>query len=147
MDYKISIPRPCHEDWNTMAPAEKGKFCSQCGITVLDFTGVPNEDIIVFLNQNKGSKTCARLRPEQLSETTVTIPRKALFSQTRFINIFLLALLISMGSTLFSCSKKDQGFPLGELSTPEDMKRFDSVRRAHDSLTIELRNDSLKAKL
>lgn len=33
---KISIPKPCHENWDQMSPAEKGKFCGICSKNVTD---------------------------------------------------------------------------------------------------------------
>ncbi len=43
---KIIIPAPCHENWDSMTPDEKGRFCSVCSKTVRDFRNAPDEEII-----------------------------------------------------------------------------------------------------
>jgi hypothetical protein len=104
MNSQFSVPKPCHENWDAMTPAEQGRFCSVCSKSVTDFTQMSNEEIVIYLRQNSGSRVCGRFRNDQLEEqVAINIPRKVLYSQTKFINVFLLALLISMGSMLFSC--------------------------------------------
>ncbi|WP_157588794.1 hypothetical protein [Psychroserpens burtonensis] len=46
----INIPKPCHEDWNQMTTQQKGRHCSSCEKTVIDFTSKTNEQIVkIFL--------------------------------------------------------------------------------------------------
>src|ERR1700756_4455260 len=42
----IQIPKPCHQDWNTMEPNEQGRHCLQCCKTVVDFTNQEPEEIM-----------------------------------------------------------------------------------------------------
>jgi hypothetical protein len=63
---KISIPQPCHEGWQNMLPAEKGRFCQTCQKCVIDFSEYTDTEIIKYLTQNTG-KTCGRFSPEQLN--------------------------------------------------------------------------------
>jgi hypothetical protein len=62
---KISIPKPCSENWNQMNPSEKGRFCTSCQTQVINFKGMPVEEIKHFLEQNTGS-TCGRFSTEQI---------------------------------------------------------------------------------
>lgn len=41
MKYKISINKPCQENWNGMSPTQQGAFCAVCKKDVVDFTNLP----------------------------------------------------------------------------------------------------------
>lgn len=104
---KISITEPCHEDWNKMLPDEKGKFCNLCSKSVIDFTTKSQTEISTYLIQNSDKKICGRFKKSQLDSLTIQIPRQIFYSQTQYHKIFLLALFISMGTILFSCTDKN----------------------------------------
>lgn len=107
MNSHFSVPKPCHENWNAMTPAEQGRFCSVCSKNVTDFTQMSNEEIVVYLRKNSSNGVCGRFRNDQLQQKiAINIPNRVLYSQTKFRNIFLLALLVTMGSTLVSCMGK-----------------------------------------
>lgn len=42
---KITISKPCHEDWDAMTPHEKGRFCSVCTKPVQDFRESSDDEI------------------------------------------------------------------------------------------------------
>lgn len=65
--FKISIPQPCTEDWNTMTPTEKGKFCSSCQKEVFDFTDKLDSEIAKIMSKNKHG-LCGRFRASQLQQ-------------------------------------------------------------------------------
>ena len=70
---QISIPSPCHEDWQRMTPAEKGRFCDSCQKKVHDFTASPDREIVAAFA--KDSRLCGRFRGDQLNRELV-IPKK-----------------------------------------------------------------------
>ena len=116
----FSIPKPCHENWDAMTPAEQGRFCSLCAKTVVDFTGMEDAEITIYLKSKKNNSVCGRFTNKQLEEkTSVSIPKKVLYSQTKFVNVFLLALMVTMGSMLFSCKNNDY-MTTGEVALIED---------------------------
>ncbi|MES2575039.1 MAG: hypothetical protein V4572_08850 [Bacteroidota bacterium] len=112
--FKVSIPQPCHEDWNKMTPDETGRFCSVCTKGVVDFTHKNSTEIQEYLIQNKGQKVCGRFRNEQINKFDIQIPQSVLTQRRSFHKAFLLALFVVMGSTLFSCKNHNNGF-LGEV--------------------------------
>jgi len=116
MKSQFSVPKPCHENWNAMTPDEQGRFCSLCSKSVTDFTQMSDDEITIYLKMNNGSSVCGRFRSSQLQKGSISIPKKVLYSQTKFVNVFLLALLITMGSMLFSC--KEENHLIGEIAEP-----------------------------
>nr|WP_143916704.1 energy transducer TonB [Aquimarina algiphila]TSE08270.1 hypothetical protein FOF46_12800 [Aquimarina algiphila] len=105
--YKISIPKPCHEDWNTMTPSEKGRFCDSCAKTVIDFTTMSSLHIQDFLAENKSKKICGHFKKTQLDTIHISIPIHIIKTKHTFKRSFLLALLIVMGTTLVNCTNHD----------------------------------------
>ncbi|WP_131707575.1 hypothetical protein [Chryseobacterium angstadtii] len=61
---KLTISKPCHENWDTMSPDEKGKFCSVCSKVVKDFTNFSDEELLA--NFNSDEKVCGRFTQDQL---------------------------------------------------------------------------------
>ncbi|MBB6330770.1 TonB-dependent SusC/RagA subfamily outer membrane receptor [Chryseobacterium sediminis] len=63
---KITIPKPCHENWNTMSPEEKGRFCTVCSKTVQDFRKASDDDIIDVFSK-ASEEICGNFNPSQLN--------------------------------------------------------------------------------
>ncbi|MBF8149833.1 energy transducer TonB [Winogradskyella sp. F6397] len=105
--YSISIPKPCHKDWSQMTPNEKGRFCQSCSKSVIDFTTMSQHEIQEYLAANEGKKLCGRFKISQLEHIRIKIPQQIIQQQTSFHKVFLLALLIAMGTTLLNCSDQN----------------------------------------
>lgn len=105
--YKITIPEPCHENWDEMIPNENGRFCMSCSKTVVDFSSMFPEEIQHYFAENQNKKICGRFKKSQLDSITIQIPSLVLYSQTNYYKMFLLALFVAMGTTLFSCADKE----------------------------------------
>jgi hypothetical protein len=70
MSVKITIPSPCHEDWNAMTPKDKGRHCDSCAKTVVDFTTWQPQAILLHFKINKN--VCGRFTEDQLNEPIPT---------------------------------------------------------------------------
>jgi len=70
--YILQIPKPCRENWHEMRPDDDGRYCLHCAKTVVDFTGMSDEQIIAFLEDSHG-KICGRLNEKQGSGTTCAV--------------------------------------------------------------------------
>lgn len=136
---KPYIPKPCHEDWNAMSPEAKGRFCGMCAKTIIDFTAMDDGQVQSYLLKNRDKKVCGRFRQEQLDVVKVTIPTSVFYGQTQFRKMFILALLIVMGSTLLSCNGRQvMGEPAMDVAE-------DSVRHDEEDLVGELVYDPATA--
>jgi hypothetical protein len=66
----ITVPTPCHEDWNAMTPKDKGRHCDSCAKTVVDFTTWQPQAILLHFKANKN--VCGRFTESQLNEPIPT---------------------------------------------------------------------------
>lgn len=91
MNYRISIPKPCNEDWNKMIPTEQGKYCAECQKEVLDFTHLTDKELVQRLDS--GKNMCGRFREKQLNvdfhslENTSIPLRKWWLSAASFLSL------------------------------------------------------------
>ena len=107
---KISIPKPCNENWNEMIPEQQGAFCKVCSKVVVDFSNMTDEEVIRYFEKKKEEKTCGRFRLSQLSPYELKINLRSVAAQKSFRKIFTASLFIIF-SSLFVC-KSDTGEPM-----------------------------------
>ena len=119
--YKISIPEPCHEDWNKMSPEQQGRFCGVCSKTVVDFSNKSQVEVDAIIDEKKGEKVCGRFRIEQV-ETPLTLSIPTFFPAhgLSFRKLFAVALFLVFGTGLFSCQSQ-QGELVGKIAITGDM--------------------------
>lgn len=113
---KISIPKPCHEDWEAMIPNEQGRHCNSCVKTVIDFTSMSDEEVKHFLLHKKEGSLCGRFRTAQLHQITIELPENIFHIPLPFWKKFLAACLLVFSATLFSCNTTVNGKP--EINAP-----------------------------
>ena len=61
----IQINTPCHENWAKMTPEDKGRFCSLCNKSVIDFSLMTDNEILKHLKK-ENSDLCGRFSVTQL---------------------------------------------------------------------------------
>lgn len=136
--HKIQVPNPCYEDWNAMTPNQQGRFCDNCSKSVIDFTKMKTPEIQDYFIRNKESKVCGKFSNSQLESIRINIPMQVMISQTQFHKIFLLALLVTMGTTLISCSDNNgDKQTIDSIEVVEDTESFFTMGAAiqYDSIS------------
>jgi azurin len=63
----LSIPEPCHENWNSMSPTHQGRFCGSCQKEVIDFTTMTDDELFRFFADKTKQSVCGRTLPYQLN--------------------------------------------------------------------------------
>lgn len=101
---KISIPRPCHEDWSAMAPTDKGAFCAVCTKEVMDFSDMNDDEVKNYFLLNAGKKTCGRFRKEQLKGLNILVDEQVIYTNIALWKKFLAVVVICFGAFFSSCT-------------------------------------------
>lgn len=109
---QLNIPKPCHEDWDSMTPVDKGKFCGSCQKQVIDFSSMSDRQVAEFFRKpvfssSKDGYVCGRFRTDQL-DRDLEIPKKRLPWLRYFFTIALPAFFVSLKAT----GSKTQGQPI-----------------------------------
>jgi hypothetical protein len=106
---KISIPTPCHQDWSAMTPNEQGRHCTSCAKTVIDFTGMTDDEVKYFFINKKEEKVCGRFKNGQLHRIVIELPHNIFYIPMPGWKKFLVASLLVFSTALFSCDTNIQG--------------------------------------
>src|SRR5690606_33211822 len=101
---KISIPQPCHENWNDMLPEEKGRFCLSCQKSVYDYTKFSDNEIIETL-QTK-SDICIKSTSKELEKLNLLLENKNKFRYLSFVRYSTIFFFLGIGTTSFSQDQK-----------------------------------------
>ena len=67
---QIRIAEPCHENWNSMLPAEQGRFCMSCRKQVVDFSSMTDKEILEHI-ATASKSICGRADNDQLNRLLV----------------------------------------------------------------------------
>jgi hypothetical protein len=62
----LSIPKPCSESWDKMSPESKGRFCSSCSKTVVNFATMTDQQVLDWL-AGHSEPVCGRFHQDQLN--------------------------------------------------------------------------------
>ncbi len=89
---QLSIPEPCHENWQQMTPTEQGRYCNACAKEVIDFSMMTDTEVLNYFTHITHDKVCGRALPSQLDRaiTHPKEPKKRLFWYWNYIVMFLM---------------------------------------------------------
>jgi hypothetical protein len=122
----ISIPKPCHENWEAMTPEDKGRFCSVCTKTVFDFTKASDKEIIEHLNKNVNA--CGRFVSSQLNRDLIIPKEKSSYWILATATVFS---FLGIGSqTAYSQVKQDT------IQTDKKNLNQGSIKTVKNPITI-----------
>ncbi|MBC7936103.1 MAG: T9SS type A sorting domain-containing protein [Rhizobacter sp.] len=90
----LSIPEPCHENWNEMSPNEQGRFCNSCAKTVVDFSAMTDAQLLFYFENLKNENVCGHVYKDQLDRSikTLPLPRKKIFAYWQYFLAFFMML-------------------------------------------------------
>lgn len=94
---QLSIPKPCHENWDAMTQVEKGKFCGSCQKQVVDFSSMSDRQVAEFFKKPSTGSVCGRFMTDQL-DRDIEIPKKRIPWLKYFFTILLPAIFLSKAS-------------------------------------------------
>lgn len=119
---KISINTPCHENWDTMLPDEKGAFCLSCQKSVVDFSDKSLNQIKDFFRKKKDpGSVCGRFEETQLTALSFD-DFFSDFVNWKFIRKVALIVFFVFGLSLFSNAQtKPMPRPKPKVIAPEPM--------------------------
>ncbi|MFT3911925.1 MAG: hypothetical protein QM737_21045 [Ferruginibacter sp.] len=106
---KITIPKPCHENWDNMTPNQQGRHCSSCEKTVVDFTQMTEDEVKYFFINKRSERVCGRFSSAQLHHISIELPQNIFQLQLPLWKQFLVASLLVFSTTLFSCDVNTNG--------------------------------------
>jgi TonB-dependent SusC/RagA subfamily outer membrane receptor len=89
---QLSIPEPCHENWQQMTPTDQGRFCNACVKEVVDFSMMTDTEVLNYFTALTHEKVCGRALPGQLDRTIARPkePKKRLFWYWNYMVMFFM---------------------------------------------------------
>ena len=122
----ISVPKPCHENWEAMTPEEQGRFCGVCSKTVFDFTKATDKEIIEHLNTD--ATACGRFVSSQLNRDLILPKEKSSYWIIASATLFS---FLGIGSqTTYSQVKQDT------IQTDKKNLNQGSIKTVKNPITI-----------
>lgn len=89
---QLSIPEPCHENWQHMTPTQQGRYCNACAKEVVDFSMMTDTEVLNYFTTLTHEKVCGRALPAQLDRIIARPkePVKRLFWYWNYLVMFFM---------------------------------------------------------
>jgi hypothetical protein len=115
---QITIPTPCHENWDNMTNVQQGKFCGSCQKNVVDFSDMSDRQVAEFFKKPSTGSVCGRFMTDQL-ERDIEIPRKRIPWIKYFFQFAFPAFLVSIKAS----AQKTPGGKSIKVATQDTVKK------------------------
>ncbi|MCW4467580.1 carboxypeptidase-like regulatory domain-containing protein [Flavobacterium sp. MFBS3-15] len=131
---QLSIPEPCHENWNAMTPADKGRFCASCQKNVIDFIRSSDREIVSAFA--KDTNLCGRFNSNQLERALIIPAEKSSLwpVAAALVSFISLAPATSVAQTPES-TEQTPGMKMGKILLPPAITVTGMVSDAEGPLT------------
>lgn len=157
---KITIPKPCSEDWNKMTPTQEGKHCSSCNKVVVDFTAMSQEEIQLYFKKHAERNVCGHFKTEQVERHIPYLHKKMMRLYTsiekrvsiHFLKVASLS-TITFIMALSGCKEQTvEGEPMPPSnSAQESVKENKDSNSTKENLTCDTtyvnKHDTAKVKI
>ncbi len=137
---QIQIPKPCHESWDAMADGDKGRFCSSCQKTVIDFTQLSDKQIAAKIQSEQN--ICGRFNQSQIGRELIEPKQKSAFWTAAVTGVLSLLhcgndLQAQTKSTTIQTDDKKTQAKIGEIAAlPIEKTITGTVTDAKDGIAI-----------
>jgi hypothetical protein len=122
MNFKISIPQPCHEDWSKMTSVDRGRFCNACQKVVTDFTWMSDAEIIQHLKASSAN-SCGRFTATQVNRNLIEqTPQKRLWLNIPKFSAAASIIFSLLQLPVFAQTKKEVKVEQTELQKSDSIK-------------------------
>jgi hypothetical protein len=138
----ISIPQTCHQSWQQMNEVNGGRHCEHCCKTVIDFTTMNNNEIIIHLSTK--NNVCGRFDQRQLNNVNYWLYVKNLSATNWWKRIVVIVglfgsfplfkasgqtkpTIVSSADTTESRSKSDN-FALGKIAAVASLTKYRIIK-------------------
>lgn len=132
---RISINKPCHENWAEMTPTQQGAFCQKCAVDVVDFSEKSPQQVKEILLAKRNDHICGRFSKNQLVGLNEVYENWTDQSVPVFRSKFLWACLIAFGMTLFAGCAMEPVNAMNTFST-NSIGLINAVNEPADSTKI-----------
>ncbi len=118
--FYLSIPKPCHEDWDKMNPTECGAFCNKCSKEVIDLTNFDIHDIQEKLISK--SNPCVKIGNEQIRQHNFLqwFNHLSLRNQLKYVFLFSFTIIFEFG-LLSNTEKHEIELDTIDITTTEEL--------------------------
>lgn len=141
----LKIAEPCHENWENMLEAEKGRFCKVCSKDVVDFTRYSDAEIIDYFEQLKSKPSgsiCGRFKSKQIevSLKKIEVSLNSFYKLKNSTHQFLWMMLFIIGVFSVSCN---EGIKQGKIETSLKVETVDSLLGQKSNEEVQLMGDTV----
>jgi len=120
---QLDIPKPCHQNWDDMTPAEQGRHCKSCNKVVTDFSNYTDKELALFFKSKPNC--CGRFDDNQLNRIiTLPVEHNSSFLQKALLGGALVAGLtptISAQVASANTDKRQAAVSLAPVDKPKEV--------------------------